>query len=144
LNRRQRSKITKAVEIFAPAPDQGPADTEQVAAMKRMITTFQAMAVLHSEFSEDNKSLADRFADPPQVLDYLRKAVAKGSVATAAGLAGQPLVVPGDPQGSAFLQTIKRPEHPMNGPISSYRDATSNKSGFVVVADWITSLGGGV
>jgi hypothetical protein len=32
----------------------------------------------------------------------------------------------------------------MNGPISSYRDATSNKSGFVVVADWITSLGGGV
>jgi hypothetical protein len=144
LNRRQRSKITKAVEIFAPAPDQGPADTEQVAAIKRMITTFQAMAVLHSEFSEDNKSLADRFADPPQVLDYLRKAVAKGSVATAAGLAGQPLVVPGDPQGSAFLQTIKRPEHPMNGPISSYRDATSNKSGFVVVADWITSLGGGV
>lgn len=145
LNRRQRSKIAKAVEIFAPPPDQETgSDTPQTAAMKRMISRFQAMAILHAGFSEDNKSLADRFADPPLVLDYLRKAVAKGSVATAAGLAGRPLVVPGDPQGSAFLLTIRRPEHPMNGPLSSYRDAITAKSGFVVIEEWIASLGPGV
>jgi hypothetical protein len=144
LNRRQRSKIAKAVEVFAPAPGPGPGtDPAEVAAMKRMITNFQAMAVLHAGFSEDGKSLADRFPDPPAVLDYLRKAVAKGSVATAAGLAGQPLVVPGDPDGSAFLAAIKRPGHPMNGPLSGYRDPTSGKSGLEVVAEWITSIGGG-
>jgi hypothetical protein len=101
------------------------------------------MAGLHAQFAEDNRTLADRFADPPAVLDYLRKAVAKGSVATAAGLAGKPLVVAGDPQNSAFLLTISRPEHPMNGPLSSYRDSQSAKSGLQVIQDWITSLAPG-
>jgi hypothetical protein len=92
LNRRQRSKLRRALKVFAPTVD--PGGSPEVAAMTRMIDTFQAMAGLHARFVEDNRSLADRFADPPAVLDYLRKAVAKGSVATAAGLAGEPLVVP--------------------------------------------------
>jgi hypothetical protein len=142
LNRRQRSKLRRALKVFAPAPD--PGGSPQVAAMTRMIGTFQAMAGLHAQFSEDGRSLAQRFADPPAVLEYLRKAVAKGSVATAAGLAGKPLVVPGDPQNSAFLLTISRPEHPMNGPISSYRDPQTNKTGLQVVSEWISSLGPGV
>jgi hypothetical protein len=142
LNRRQRSKLRRALKVFEPAPDQG--GSPEVAAMTRMIGTFQAMAGLHARFSEDGRSLAARFADPPAVLDYLRKAVAKGSVATAAGLAGKPLVVPGDPQNSAFLLTISRPEHPMNGPISSYSDPQTSKTGLQVVRDWITSLGPGV
>jgi hypothetical protein len=145
LNRRQRSKISKALELFAPAPVVGPGtDSLQVAAMKRMIVNFQAMAVLHAGFSIDGKSLADRFADPVQVLDYLQKAAAEGAIAEAAGLAGQPLVVPGDPAGSAFLGTISQANHPMNGPLSSYRDAIDGKPGLAVVADWITSLGAGV
>jgi hypothetical protein len=139
LNRRQRSKLRRALKVFAPTPT-----LDQVAAMTRLIDMFQAMAGLHARFVEDNRSLADRFADPPAVLDYLRKAVAKGSVATAAGLAGKPLVVAGDPQNSAFLLTISRPEHPMNGPISSYRDSLTSKTGLQVIGDWIASLGPGV
>lgn len=140
LNRRQRSKLRRALQVFQPAPDQG---SNEVAAMTGMIRAFQAMAGLHARFSEDNRTLADRFGDPPAVLDYLRKAVAKGSVATAAGLAGKPLVVAGDPQNSAFLLTVSRPQHPMNGPISSYRDPQTNKSGLQVIQDWIASLGPG-
>jgi hypothetical protein len=102
------------------------------------------MAGLHAGFSEDGQSLAQRFSEPAKVLDYLTKAVAKGAVATAAGLGGQPLVVPGDPAGSAFVLTISRAEHPMNGPLSGYQDAGSGKSGIQVVKDWITSLGAGV
>jgi hypothetical protein len=141
LNRRQRSKLSKALDVFKPAPS--GAGTE-VAAMSRMIATFQAMAGLHAGFSEDNRTLADRFADPAAVLDYLRKAVAKGAVATAAGLAGQSLVIAGDAPNSAFLRTISLPQHPMNSSLSSYRDAATGKSGLEVVRDWITSLGPGV
>jgi hypothetical protein len=141
LNRRQRNKLSKALDVFRPAPS--AAGTE-VAAMTRMIATFQAMAGLHAGFSEDNRTLADRFADPAAVLDYLRKAVAKGAVATAAGLAGQPLVIPGDAPNSAFLRTISLPQHPMNASLSSYRDTATGKSGLDVVRDWITSLGPGV
>jgi hypothetical protein len=144
LNRRQRSKLRRALTVFAPTPTLDPGGSPEVAAMTRMIDTFQAMAGLHARFVEDNRSLADRFADPPAVLDYLSKAVAKGSVATAAGLAGKPLVIAGDPQNSAFLLTISRPEHPMNGPISSYRDSETSKTGLQVIGDWITSLGPGV
>jgi hypothetical protein len=109
-----------------------------------MIETFAGVAGLHASFSEDGRSLASRFAEPPAVLDYLRKAVAKGAVASDAGIAGQPLVVPGDPQSSAFVRAISRDEHPMNGPLSSYSDPSSGKSGLQVVQDWITSLGPGV
>jgi hypothetical protein len=141
LSRRQRSKLSKALDVFQPAPS--GAGTE-VAAMTRMIATFQAMAALHAGFSEDNRTLADRFADPAAVLEYLRKAVAKGAVATAAGLAGQPLVIAGDAPNSAFVRTISLPQHPMNASLSSYRDAATGKSGLEVVRDWITSLGPGV
>jgi hypothetical protein len=140
LGRRQRSKLRKALEVFRPVA----VNTTAEVAMVRMIETFGGVAGLHSAFSEDGRTLADRFADPPAVLDYLRKAVAKGAVATAAGIAGQPLVVAGDPQNSAFVRTISRAEHPMNGPLSSYRDPASGKSGIQVVQDWITSLGPGV
>jgi hypothetical protein len=140
LNRRRRSQLRKALDVFQPAAG----DLTAEAAMLRMIANFTAFAGLHAAFSENNRSLADRFAEPPKVLEYLRIAVAKGAVATAAGVAGQPLVVAGDPQGSAFLRTISQPQHPMNGPISSYRDASSGKTGFEVIQDWITSIGPGV
>jgi hypothetical protein len=140
LNRRQRSKLRKALEVFQPVA--ATASTE--VAMLQMIETFAGVAGLHAGFTEDGRSLAQRFADPPAVLDYLRRAVAKGAVATAAGIAGQPLVIPGDAPNSAFVRTISRAEHPMNGPISSYRDPASGKSGMQVVQDWITSLGPGV
>jgi hypothetical protein len=142
LNRRQRSKLRRALKVFAPVPDQGGGP--EVAAMMRMIGTFQAMAGLHAQFTEDNRSLASRFADPPAVLDYLRKAVAKGTVATGAGLAGKPLVIPGDPQNSAFLLTVSRPEHPMNQPISTYSDPQTSKAGLQTIREWIASLGPGV
>lgn len=142
INRRRRSQLRKALEVFQPQPTGG--DTPETVAMIRMIGNFSAVAMLHTRFSEDGITLADRFSDPLKVLAYLRKAAAKGGIATAAGIAGRPLVVPGDPANSAFLQTISRPEHPMNGPLSSYSDATSGRTGLQVVADWITSLGAGV
>jgi hypothetical protein len=137
LNRRQRSKIRKAVEVFAPATETG---SPQVVAMWRMIRSFQPVAMLHAAFSEDGRSLADRFADPDEVLEYLRIAVAKGSVATTAGLAGQPLVLPGDVGGSAMPALVRRAEHPMNGPLSGYRDQDTGRSGIDVLEDWIASL----
>jgi hypothetical protein len=140
INRRRRSQLRLALDVFRPAA----AEDTPVAAMERMIVAFGAMAGLHAGFSEDGQSLAQRFSEPAKVLDYLTKAVAKGAVATAAGLGGQPLVVPGDPAGSAFVLTISRAEHPMNGPLSAYQDAGSGKSGIQVVKDWITSLGAGV
>ncbi|SCB52356.1 hypothetical protein GA0061099_103113 [Bradyrhizobium yuanmingense] len=140
INRRRRDQLRLALDVFRPAV----AEDIPVAAMSRMIVAFGAMAGLHAGFSEDGQTLAQRFAEPEEVLDYLTKAVAKGAVATAAGLANQPLVVPGDPAGSAFLLAISRAEHPMNGALSSYRDAGSGKSGIQVVEDWITSLGAGV
>lgn len=140
INRRRRNQLRLALDVFRPAA----AEDTPVAAMGRMIVAFGAMAGLHSGFSEDGQTLAQRFAEPARVLDYLSKAVAKGAVATAAGLGGQPLVVPGDPAGSAFVRTISRAEHPMNGALSSYHDPGSGKSGIQVVEDWITSLGAGV
>jgi hypothetical protein len=140
LNRRRRNQLRLALDVFRPAA----AEDTPVAAMGRMIVAFGGMAGLHAGFSEDGQTLAQRFAEPARVLDYLTKAVAKGFVATAAGLAGQPLVVPGDPAGSAFVLAISRAEHPMNGPLSAYQDAGSGKSGIQVVKDWITSLGAGV
>ena len=140
LNRRQRSKLRKALEVFQPGP--GASSPED--ALLQMIATLSGAAVLHSGFSEDGTTLADRFADPPTVLQYLRKASAKGAEATAAGLVGRPLVVPGDLNGSAFPNLISRPTHPMNGPLSSYHDPSSGKSGIQVVRDWIEFLGPGV
>ena len=140
INRRRRNQLRLALDVFRPTA----AEDTPVAAMERMILAFGAMAGLHAGFSEDGQSLAQRFSEPAKVLDYLTKAGAKGFVATAAGLAGQPLVVPGDPAGSAFVLAISRGEHPMNGPLSTYQDAGSGKSGIQVVKDWITSLGAGV
>ncbi len=140
LNRRRRSQLRKALDVFQPAAG----DVTPEGAMLQMVANFAPFAVLHAGFSEDSQTLADRFAEPPKVLAYLRKAVAKGAMSTAAGVVGQPLVVPGDPQGSAFLRTISQPQHPMNGQISSYRDPSTQKSGFQVIEDWIVSIGAGV
>lgn len=141
LTRRQRNKIARALEVFAPAPSEGP---PQVVAMERMIRAFQAVAGLHAEFSEGGKNLAERFPNPAEVFDYLRSANAKGAVAEAAGVKGEPLVAPGDPAHSAWLVAIRRPDHPMNGPLSGYRDPETGKSGLETIEDWITSLGAGV
>lgn len=138
LNRRRLSQLRKALEVFQPQPIGG--DTPETDAMIRMVGKFSALAALHVRFSEDGLSLSDRFSNPPKVLEYLRKAVAKGDAATAAGIAGQPLIVLGDVPNSAFMKIISRPEHPMNGPLNSYSDPTSGKTGFQVVTDWITSL----
>lgn len=137
LNRRQRNKIRKAMETFDPGP---LADNDSEATLKRMIGLLQWAAPLHAQFSESGRSLADRFARPEDILDYLRVALAKGDVAVAAKVKGKPLVVPGDPAKSAFLKLIKRADHPMNGPLSNYRDMGSGKDGISIISDWITSL----
>jgi hypothetical protein len=137
LTRRQRNLIRKAIQVFAPV---ATSEAAEVRALKQMIGALQFAAVLHSAFAEAGRSLADRFAVPDDVIDYLRIAVAKGSVAVQAGLSGQPLVRPGDPDNSAFFQLINRSDHPMNGPLNSYADPESGKSGVAVVRDWIASL----
>lgn len=138
LNRRRLSQLRRALEVFRPQPTGG--NTPETDAMIRMIGKFSALAALHVRFSEDGLSLSDRFSNPPKVLEYLLKAVAKGDAATAAGIAGQPLIVPGDAPNSAFMKIISISEHPMNGPLNSYSDSTSGKTGFQVATDWIISL----
>jgi hypothetical protein len=138
LTSRQINKIDRAIEQAesgAPQPD------TSVAAMTRLIERFQPMALMHGQFSLDGGgTLADLFADPPQVLHYLQNATAQGSRATALGLAGQPLVVGGDPDASAFVTLVSDAGHPMNSPFTSYSDSVSQRNGIEVVRDWIASL----
>lgn len=140
LPRRQIEKLERAINIFEPIPD----DVGPVAAMKRMISSFASVAILHSSFvQDDGTNLGDVFTDPEAVLNYLKAAKAQGGVAEDMGLDGQTLVKPGDAGGSPFVALLENSDHPMNGPLGGYSDQLSNVSGIEVVKNWITSLADG-
>jgi hypothetical protein len=139
LTRRQRRTVEKAASDFAepaPPPVIPPSSAEQ--AMRNLIESLKSNAFRHTKFElEDGRRLSDLFSDPPALLNYLRTAAVRGNVVP--GLKGKPLVVPGDPDASAFVTLLSTPGHPMRSPFSQV-DPGTGKPRIEVVKDWIRSL----
>lgn len=131
LTRRQIELLRKAAREH-----QTPSTPEQ--AMKLMIQFFQNMAALHDHIPVDgNRFLAQLFANPPELLAYLKTAVARGPLSGTEQ--NRPLIVPGDPEASALVHLISRVDHPMHGPLGRIIPGTS-KTGIQIVTEWIASL----
>lgn len=135
LTRRQINKLRKALEIFTPAPEQ-PSAPEQN--LLNFINSNASASLFHGGIPiGDGQNLSQLFGNPAALLNYLRTAVARGNIVPA--VSGQPLVVPGNPDASAFVALISNPNHPMHGPFSAV-DPTMNKTGIMIVREWISSL----
>ena len=145
LTRRQIAKIEAAaagrisdVLVVAGAMPTIAADTAE-ADMRALIARFRNRAPLHRSIDvEGGGTLADLFADDTRLMDYLKTAVAKGE--EAGPVQGQPLVVPGDPDASAFVRLLRRPGHPMSAPYSRVVPNTGGRTGLEIVERWIRSL----
>jgi hypothetical protein len=138
LTRRQLALVAKAIEVFSGGGS-GPVATPE----ERMLTMISALAAAATPrhgnvVTPPPGPLSVRFAQPRQVLDFLLTGLAQTSRAQDVGVQGRPLVVPGDPAGSAFFQMISRQDHSMSLQISGYRDG--DKSGVDIVREWILSL----
>lgn len=133
LTRRQLSKIDVAIRQFdVTVPVTTPEE-----AMIQLISDLSFGAGSHLTITlPGGGTLNTLFADPPSLLAYLKANQAHGSLAGPS--AGRPLIVPGDPDNSAFLALISRPTHPMNSIFASYTQGS--KSGIDIVRDWIASL----
>lgn len=132
LTRRQTDRLRRAA-----AASQAPSTPEQ--AMTTLIQFFREMAPLHDHIPVDGgRFLAQLFAEPAALLEYLRTAVAKGPLSGTEQ--NRPLVVPGDPDASAFVRLLQQVDHPMHGPFSRIVPGTG-KTGLQIVVEWIQSLG---
>ena len=133
LTRRQRDKIRAAA-----TPRAGTEATPEQNMIK-LIEHFQARSVLHNHIDVGGgRTLADLFADPPALLDYLKTGVAKGSLA--GSVRGMPLVIPHDPGRSAYVALLNRPGHPMFVPFHNTEIPGTGKKAIQIVEDWIASL----
>lgn len=142
LTRRQIAKIEAAAagrisDDLVPAAAFVTDDTAE-ADMRALIAHFRNRAPLHRSIDvAGGGTLTDLFADDMKLLDYLKTAVAKGE--EAGPVEGQRLVVPGDPDASAFVRLLRRPDHPMSAP---YLRVVPNvgRTGLEIVERWILSL----
>ncbi|MDG4554288.1 MAG: hypothetical protein P9E24_08570 [Candidatus Competibacter sp.] len=133
LTRRQRDTIRAAAES---SPGAGGTPEQDMAVL---IAHFESRAVLHGGIDAGGgNKLSDLFTNSQAMMAYLQNAVAKGALAGAQG--GAALIVPGDPDNSAFMQLIRRPGHPMQIPFSQAIPNTGH-TGVEVVERWIRSLG---
>jgi hypothetical protein len=139
VNRRQLSIIEKAARDFAVVPSQPPAGTSPEAAnMMRIISELSFHSNRHTAFDAGGgKRLSELFSDPPALLQYLRTATARGT--SAGPLSGQPLVVPGNAEASAFVKLLQQAGHPMQTSFQQI-DGPTQKKRIDVVRDWINSL----
>ncbi|HLL99606.1 MAG TPA: hypothetical protein VK400_01010 [Pyrinomonadaceae bacterium] len=142
VNRRQLSILEKAIADFSSEEPQPPLEPEVTnpaeADLLRIITELSIHANRHTRFNTpDGRRLSDLFSDPPAVLEYLKTSNASGVLA--GPLAGQPLVVPGNADASAFPALLERPGHPMRIPFQQV-DATTQKKRIDIVRDWINAL----
>lgn len=138
LTRRQRNLVEKAARDFGEEPQQPPQGNRAEQDMIRLIESLAVNANRHTRFDAGGgRRLSDLFSDPPALLQYLKTSNAQG---LASGpFRGKPLVVPGDPDASAFVGLLARPGHPMNVPFSQ-TDPATGKPRIDVVRDWIRSL----
>ncbi|QIO54608.1 hypothetical protein HA461_25815 (plasmid) [Rhizobium leguminosarum bv. trifolii] len=145
LTRRQIAKIEAGADgrisdelVVASATPAIAADTAE-ADMHALIAHFRNRAPLHQSIDVDGGgTLADLFSDDTRLMDYLKTEVAKGD--EAGPVDGQPLVVPGDPDASAFLRLLRRTDHPMSTPYSRVVPNTGGRTGLEIVERWIRSL----
>jgi hypothetical protein len=141
---RQQNVIRRAIVQFAAAPaGPGPADNTPAGAMLRMIQKFTPQAGRHSAVVlPSGQTLNLLFAAPQQLVAYLvdPASIPRGDDAAGFGITGQ-LIVPRDPNNSAFFKMITNPGHAMNPRFMAYRDTLNvTLSGIDVVRNWINSL----
>lgn len=135
LTKRQINKFRKALEQFTPSTEQSSQPEQNLI---NFIKSNATASFFHTSISTGGgQNLSQLFGNPPALLNYLKTAVARGNIVPE--VTGLPLVVPGNPDASAFVALISNPNHPMNGPFSVV-DPTTNKSGITVVREWISSL----
>jgi hypothetical protein len=108
--------------------------------MLNLVASLAAIAEVRHGLIQvgDGRSLSQLFDDPPQVLQYLKTATIRGAGAPAA-LQGRPLIVPGNPAQSAFVQLLDTPGHPMQ-PIFAAQQPGAGKTRLEIVRNWIASL----
>jgi hypothetical protein len=107
--------------------------------LRKLIAAFSDRSVRHLGIPIDGgRTLAELFADPTALMNYLRTAQAKGPRAGA--LQGRPLVVPGQPDQSAFVLLLRDPNHPMHAPFTDVTVADTGKTGLAIVEEWVRSL----
>jgi hypothetical protein len=135
LTKRQINKLRKALQQFDPSIGQTSLPEQN---MLNFIRANAAASGMHAGIPVGGgQTLSQLFANPPALLNYLRTSVAKGDFVPEVN--GQPLVVPGNPDASAFVALISNPDHPMHDPFSTL-DPTLNKTGITIVREWISSL----
>jgi hypothetical protein len=139
VTRRELNLIEKAARDFGqlpPAP-QLPTNTFEQD-MVRIIGDLSIHANRHMKFVLANgQRLSDLFADPPALLNFLRTEKARGL--GAGPLLGKPLVVPGDPDASAFVGILETPGHPMRAAFQAI-DPTTGRKRVEIVREWIRAL----
>lgn len=136
LTRRQVSTVAQAAAALDEAVP-GPMTPE--AEMIALVAHFNANAGRHTDIDTGGTPLSQLFANPPDVLAYLRRGVVQGFDAPPA-LLGRPLIVPGDPAASPFVMLLQTPGHPMNLRFAQPVASIGNKTGLQIVQGWITSL----
>ncbi len=132
VTRRQRDTIVKAAAALS-----GPAATTPEQEMVALINLLApAGADRHDAVSAGASTLDTLFADPPSLLAYLRGQPVKKH----APLAGQPLVIAGNPNGSAFIKIIETPTHPMFIRFNAVQPSLGGKTGAQIARNWVASL----
>ncbi|MDQ6701237.1 MAG: hypothetical protein M3Z36_13740 [Acidobacteriota bacterium] len=132
LTRRQINKI-KAAEQGGGTVANSPNDD-----MLALIDHFRTRALLHQQIDAGaGKKLSDLFADSNALMNYLKTGTAKGP--RSGDQNGKKLVVPGQPDNSAIVALIQRPDHPMHIPYQQTIPGV-NRTGIDILRRWITSL----
>jgi hypothetical protein len=145
VTRRELNLIEKAARDFSQAPPPpGPTTTTPTPPnpfeqdMVRIIGDLSFHANRHMKFALPNgRRLSDLFADPPALLNYLKTEKSRGL--GAGPLFDKPLVVPGDPDASAFVGILETPGHPMRAAFQAV-DATTGRKRVDIVREWIKAL----
>lgn len=138
LTRRQHATVTKAAEMLGGVPGPGPGPTDPQAAMIALIEIFdeEGAAVRHDGVAAGAGTLDSLFSNPPALLSYLRTENVKNN----AGQAGRPLVVPGDPDNSAFVTLIESAIPAMRNKFAAPQPTLGGRTGVQIVRAWISSL----
>ena len=135
LTTRQLNKLRKILQDFDPSIGQITLPEQN---LRNFIRSHAFAAGLHAGVSVGaGQTLAQLFDNPEAVLNYLKTGSVQGDIVPP--VTGQRLVVPGNPDASAFVALISNPDHPMNGPFSSL-DPGTGKTGIQIVREWISSL----
>ena len=140
LTQRQINILTRAISQFDIG---GDTDATPLGAMRRLISSHEFAATLHSGVGlPQGGALGDLFADPDALIAYMSNPAtgARSGFASSLGIAGQRMVVPQNSGASALVTLVSQGGHPMNAALSAYSDVLLNIDGIQVIELWINSL----